>query len=121
MTGLCALADSLSPVPPGRWGGAQVNLIAGESFSSIDLGCGAGVIDGPLKVDANGRFKAGGRMEVFRPGPQRTDVPPAFQDAVFEGQIRGDTMDLTVQVTGGSEPGKFQLKQNRVAKIIRCL
>jgi hypothetical protein len=114
------MAEALHPVPAGRWGGTQGNLTVGEASTRIDLGCGEAVIDGSLRVDETGHFKASGHVETYQPGPQRTDRPPTLKDAVFEGRIDGDSMELSMQVAGEPAPRLFQLKRGGQAKVIRC-
>jgi hypothetical protein len=119
-TGYKAMAKDLVPVAPERWGGQQIILTVGEASSRIELGCGEAVIDGSLRVDEAGRFKASGRIESVQPGPQRTDRPSAVKDALFEGRIDGDRMELSIQAAGEPEPRRFELKRHARTKIIRC-
>ena len=118
--GFKAMAKDLVPVPLERWGGQQILLTVGEASSRVEFGCGEAVIDGALRVDETGRFKAPGRVEGYQPGPQRTDRPSAVKDALFEGRIDGDRMELSIQIAGEPEPRRFELKRHARTKIVRC-
>lgn len=119
-SGYEAMAKDLTAIPLERWGGNQIVLTVGEESSRIELGCGEAVIGGSLRVDETGRFKARGQVEVYQPGPQRTDRPSPIKDALFEGRIDGDQMELSIQVAGEPEPRRFQLTRQGQTKIIRC-
>lgn len=114
------MSKDLTQVPPERWAGHQIILTVGEASSRVELGCGEAVIDGSLRIDETGRFEAPGQVESYQPGPQRTDRPSTSKDALFEGRIDGDRMELSIRVAGEPEPRRFELKRHARTKIVRC-
>ena len=110
-----------STVAPGRWGATGAMMIVGPTKSSIDVGTGVATIDGALRTDASGHFKASGHFEVYSPGPQRADQPPVLKPARFEGVMSGQSLALTIHVGGEKAARHFTFTQGRVAKLFRPL
>lgn len=104
----------------GQFGGDDARLTLDAAGGRIETGCAAGLLDGPVHVDARGRFKARGNFEAYQPGPQQADVAPAAPRARYSGVVRGSDVTLTVAVAG-KPPVVLQLKRDRRTKLIRCL
>jgi hypothetical protein len=105
--------------PTGVWGTTNGVLTFGAKQSRIEWGHGEVAIDGSVKVDANGRFKAKGRYYAYTPGPDRIDASPAMRDAHIEGRIVGDSMQLTMHVDGEREIRRFVFKKGQQTKLHR--
>lgn len=103
----------------GSWGGDRTLLTLGPDGGSFKQDCASGTIAGPIHLDAHGRFTASGRFEKNRPGPQPADVPLG-EPARFEGQVKGQTLQLVVHPASGGEQ-KLTLTSGRRVKLIRCL
>mgnify|MGYP003288511566 CR=1 FL=1 len=82
-------------IPTGVWGGQHINIDVGEKSARIEYDCASGVIDGPLIVDSNGKFKLRGTHRMLRGGPVRADEKPnehpgpgaAYTFSAFQIQI----------------------------------
>ena len=105
----------------GTWSTRGASLVVGAEQSKLELDTGAAVINGPLKIDAAGRFKASGSFEHYLPGPQRADEPSAMHKVLIKGRLTGATITMTMQVAGERGTRKFLLTQGRPAKLIRPL
>ena len=105
----------------GTWNTRGASLVVGAEQSKLDLDTGAAVINGPLKMDAAGRFEASGSFEHYLPGPQRADEPSAMHKVLIKGRLTGATITMTMQVAGERGTRKFLLTQGRPAKLIRPL
>ena len=79
----------------GTWGGDNAGLIVNNTDIHVHIGCTLGDAVGPIRTDANGRFEATGTYNVDAYPVDRGIVHPAR----FVGQIRGETMTLTVSLT----------------------
>lgn len=79
----------------GTWGGDNAGLIVNNTDVHVHIGCTLGDAVGPIRTDANGRFEATGTYNVDAYPVDRGIVHPAR----FVGQIRGETMTLTVSLT----------------------
>ena len=108
-------------VASGTWSTRGASLVVGAEQSKLELDTGAAVINGPLKIDAAGRFKASGSFEHYLPGPQRADEPSAMHKVLIKGRLTGATITMTMQVAGERGTRKFLLTQGRPAKLIRPL
>jgi hypothetical protein len=107
MTRICVLPSVLAIVAcstatstrftevAGTWGGDNAGLIVTNADVHVHIGCTLGNALGPIRTDANGRFEATGTYNVDAYPVDRGIVHPAR----FIGQIRGETMTLTVSLT----------------------
>lgn len=88
----------------------------------LEYDCAAGVIEEPLRPDAEGRFAASGVHTPGRGGPIREgEVLPSFQ-ARYDGQVKSAQMGLRVTLTEtGVELGPFQLQRGSSGLLLRCL
>lgn len=112
---LLAKADT----PMGVWGGDQAQLTLTASGGTLNLGCGQARFDGPLRLDAEGRFHVSGALQVYGAGAQSADRPPAWRPAVFSGQVKGHTLQLSVRSAAGEDT--YNLVEGARPKIVRCL
>ncbi len=118
---LSALATMSPPAPPltGLWGGNRAILTIGPEGGRLQQECGYASF-GPVRPDGEGRFRVTGVLEPATPGPQRADGPPAGARTVFEGQVDGQTLILTIKPKG-QDAQRLTLIKGMRAKMVRCL
>lgn len=118
-TGASAVAEKQPAALMGAWGGDRLNLELSSAGGSLSLDCATGAIDGPVRPDSRGHFKAKGQWETHSGGPQRADEPPPSASALFEGHVANGTMHLNVIANGALQT--FSLTQGKRVKLVRCL
>ncbi len=115
----CAGAADMQRIPTGVWGGEHINIEVGEKSATIEYDCAHGVIEGPLVVDADGRFNLRGTHTPERGGPIRMDEQPRSQPAKYIGAIAGNTMTLTLKLEGAEEE-TFKLEKGKQGELFKC-
>ena len=94
----------------------------GEASGRLDYDCAAGTIDGPLLLDAAGRYVATGTHTPGTGGPVQVEVTPPAHPATYSGSVRGDTMTLVVDVPAiGARIGPGTLRRGAEPMLMRCL
>ena len=106
-------------VPEGKWGGVGVLVEVGANGAKVELDAAHGSIEGPLSLDAEGRFEANGTLVRERPGPTRIGGEDAgAEPARYRGTIAGDTLTLDVILTrSGTAIGPLQAKRGAPARL----
>jgi hypothetical protein len=91
----------------GTWGGRHVGVSVNEGGAEFEFDCAHGTVDGPIELDADGRFDVAGSF-VHEGGPASVPVGGGGQSqksltARYRGRVQGDRMTLSVTVaqTGG--------------------
>lgn len=115
----CASATSMQRIPTGVWGGNHVRLEVGAKSATIEYDCAHGEIEGPLEVDANGRFNLRGTHTPERGGPIRSDETRRSLPATYVGSISGDKMTLTLKLSG-TEDETFTLEKGKEGNLFKC-
>jgi hypothetical protein len=113
-------ASRLDRVPNGEWGGEHVRLTVADTGGKIEFDCAHGSLDGPLTLDADGRFDVKGTL-VAEGGPVMKDETPKARPARYRGETDGRSMSLEVTLEGGESAGTFSLSRNGPAKLVKCL
>lgn len=106
-------------IPIGVWGGDHINIEVGEKSASIEYDCAHGSIEGPLVVDADGRFNLRGTHTPERGGPIRADEKPQSHPAKYVGSISGNKMTLTLKLNG-AEDETFTLEKGKQGELFKC-
>ena len=106
-------------IPTGVWGGEHINIEVGTKSATIEYDCAHGVIEGPLAIDANGRFNLRGTHTPERGGPIRMDEQPQSQPALYVGSISGSKMTLTLKLKD-SEDETFTLEKGKQGELFKC-
>ena len=119
LTGVMAKTQNMQRIAKGLWGGQHINIEVGEKSASIEYDCASGVIDGPLVVDNNGHFKLRGTHKMERGGPVRADEDPKSLPATYTGSIKGNTMTLTLKLSGFDEE-TFTLEKGKPGDLVKC-
>nr|ART35660.1 B449 [uncultured bacterium] len=107
-------------IATGVWGGLHINLEVGRNSAKIEYDCAFGAIEGPLVVDGNGKFELRGSFTQERGGPVRADETPESRPAIYSGTIRGNTMTLTLKVSGVDEAETFTLEHGKAGELFKC-
>ena len=115
----CAGVAEMQRIPTGIWGGEHINIEVGEKSASIEYDCAHGMIEGPLLVDANGRFNLRGTHTPERGGPIRMDEQPRSQPASYMGSVNGGKMTVTLKLKD-SEEETFTLEKGKQGELFKC-
>jgi hypothetical protein len=125
VVGLAAGRCMTSPTPVvalGPWGGSHLSMDVTSTGARLEYDCAGGVIEEPLRPDAEGRFTAAGVHTPGHGGPVREgEVLPALR-ARYEGRIQGERMTLLVTLTETRVVlGSFELQRGSPGLLVRCL
>lgn len=115
----CAGAADMQRIPIGLWGGKHINIDVAEKSASIEYDCAHGVIEGPLEVDANGRFNLRGTHTPERGGPIHANGSEPAHPATFTGSISGNKMTLTLKLEGADDE-TFTLEKGKQGDLFKC-
>jgi len=119
MISVAARIQKMRHISTGVWGGQHISMQVGAKSATIEYDCANGVIDGPLVVDAEGKFNLRGKHHVQHGGPIRADESSEGQPATYTGSIKGDEMTLTVKL-GDHEPQEFTLEKGKEGELVKC-
>jgi hypothetical protein len=114
-----AKIQKMQRIATGLWGGQHISINVGSKSATIEYDCASGVINGPLVVDADGRFNLRGTHRMERGGPVRADDNPPQHPATYTGTIKGNTMTLTLKV-GDSDEETFTLEKGKPGDLVKC-
>lgn len=107
-------------VASGTWGGQGIGMDVSETGARFDFDCAHGSIEAPLRLDETGKFDLPGTYVPEGPGPTRRNDARG-QAVRYAGKVDGDTMTLTITLTGdGKEIGTFSLVRGRLPHIRKC-
>ena len=125
VVGVAATGCFTNPTPVialGPWGGSRVSMQVTSAGARLEYDCAEGVIEEPLRPNAEGRFTATGTHTPGHGGPIRLgEVLPAFR-ARYDGDVDGERMNLLVTLTDtGVMLGSFQLRRGNSGVLMRCL
>ncbi|MGH9928883.1 MAG: hypothetical protein ACREA9_06595 [Pyrinomonadaceae bacterium] len=106
----------------GVWGGLHINIEVADSGATIEYVCAHGTITEKIVPDREGRFVVKGRHIKERPGPIREGDDTEGQPATYTGSIDGQTMTLTVKLSGTDEEiGSFTLTHGKTGRNRKCM
>lgn len=123
LAALAATASTPTPipatVPEGAWGGIGLKLVVAARDARVELDAAHGTIEGPISVDADGRFEANGTLVRERPGPTRAGGEDAdAEPALYRGTIAGDTLTLVITLTRSAMAiGPLQARRGANARL----
>ena len=115
----CAGAADMQRIPTGVWGGEHIHIDVAEKSASIEYDCAHGSIEGPLVIDANGRFSLRGTHTPERGGPISADEQQQSHPANYVGSISGNKMTLTLKLKG-AEDETFTLEKGKQGDLFKC-
>jgi hypothetical protein len=115
----CASGVEMQKIPTGVWGGEHISIEVSEKSATIEYDCAHGVIEGPLTMDANGRFNLRGTHTPERGGPIRADEQQSSHPANYVGSINGNKMTLTLKLKGADDE-TFTLEKGKPGELFKC-
>src|ERR1700749_4879442 len=105
----------------GTWGGEHIGLEVSEQGATVEYDCAHGTIDQKIVTDAGGNFNLRGPHVREHGGPVRKGETEDSPPAAYKGQIKGDTMTLTVTETDtGETVGTFTLPMAAHTRVLKC-
>ena len=113
--------DNGTAILGGVWGGVGIHMEVTDQGANIEYDCAHGKIQGPLKLDAEGRLQAKGTHVLEHAGPIRQDETPEERPVTYSGSVNGKAMILNVTITANSEViGTFKLTEGSEGRIRKC-
>jgi hypothetical protein len=119
ISGIAVAFQTKRRIANGVWGGPHISIKVGADSAAVEYDCANGVINGPLRIDADGRFAWRGVHRMERGGPVRADEKPAEHPATYTGSITGNTMKLTLKVED-LDAETFTLEKGRPGELFKC-
>lgn len=108
-------------VPTGSWGGVHIQMDVTQNSATINYDCASGTIDVPLTTDSRGRFSWRGTHKHEAGGPIRLGRLPKSLPAIFSGSVKGDTMTLTVKLSGTTDViDTYTLRRGSAGRVFKC-
>src|SRR3989442_15708087 len=74
-------------IAAGAWGGQHINIAIEGNTATIEYDCANGTINGPFKLDRNGRVSPSGTHVTGHPGPIRVGGKTESQPAPHTRRI----------------------------------
>lgn len=114
-------SPSRRALAPGVWGGQHISLEVTPSGAAIEYDCAHGSISEQIVPDGKGMFVVKGFHAKEHGGPVRQEDEENGKPATYHGSIDGETMTLTVILSGTKESaGTFTLTRGQVARLRKC-
>jgi hypothetical protein len=105
----------------GEWGGSGARLIFESDRGNIRYDCAYGTISGPIRVNSRGNFIADGTHVAEKPGPIQPNERPEEWPVRYEGDLRGDELELRVtRKDNGEGLGDFLLVKGSQGRVKKC-
>jgi hypothetical protein len=105
----------------GVWGGDHIAMEVTASGADISYDCAHGSIKEEIVPDREGKFVVKGVHVKEHPGPIRVNEDTSGQPAIYQGSIDGDTMTMTVKLSGSDETiGTFTLTRGKTGRVRKC-
>ncbi|MDT7541159.1 MAG: hypothetical protein QOE33_1063 [Acidobacteriota bacterium] len=105
----------------GTWGGEHISLDVNAQGARVEYDCAHGTIDQKIVADERGHFDLRGTHVREHGGPVRKDETADSHPAQYAGQIKGDTMSLTVTESDTKEVvGTFTLVYGQQPRLMKC-
>lgn len=102
-----SVTEEVKMLAKGTWGGRHVGVSVTADGAEFEFDCAHGTVDGPIELDADGRFDVAGTF-VPEGGPASVPVDGEARrqknhSARYRGRVQGTRMTLSVTVaqTGG--------------------
>ncbi|HEY5071310.1 MAG TPA: hypothetical protein VII63_04685 [Caulobacteraceae bacterium] len=103
----------------GSFGGDHVALDLGPGGGRVEFDCGAGTIDEPVRVAADGRFSVGGHIPAVAGGVSRAQEGGG-QVVRYVGTAIADTVIFTVATANGSPSPTYRVRRGQRPRLLRC-
>ena len=113
--------QSMNDAIIGTWGGEHIRMEVTAEGAQIEYDCAHGTIDQKFVLDAQGRFDLTGTHVREHGGPVRRDEQENRHPARYKGQIKGETMTLTVTESDTDQSvGTFNLTRGQQGHVTKC-
>jgi hypothetical protein len=107
-------------VPTGEWGGPHARLDVQEKGARLELDCAHGTLDGALRLDRDGRFRAKGLLQR-EGGPEMAQEAAAEgRPAQYSGTLKGNVLTLRILTEDELKLGPFTLERGGRAELVKC-
>lgn len=122
LVAFCSPTSADGPqVPTGEWGGEHVALSVTSTSVKVEFDCAHGTIEGPITLDANGRFEVKGTFVPERGGPEREGQQETGLPAKFSGTLKDGTLTVTVELTETKySVGVYTMTRGGTARLFKC-
>lgn len=108
-------------VPPGTWGGPDVQVTVSSQGATAQFVCAHGTIDQAIEPDASGNFSANGTYVYEHPATVAGQPNEESHAARYEGQLSGTTLRVTVTVPDKQQTfGPFTATLGATGPNMRC-
>ena len=105
----------------GVWGGQHIRAEVTDSGASLEFDCAHGAIDQPIVLDGKGGFDVKGKFTPEHGGPTRRDEESHDRLVRYAGQVKGQTLTLTITDSGTKETiDSFTLTHGSDGRIMKC-
>jgi hypothetical protein len=105
----------------GDWGGKHVRMEVSDGGALLEFDCAKGSIEGPVTLDAEGRFAASGKLAREGFGPRDEDAAPKGVPARYTGEVKGESMTLNVTLAETREEvGTYTLTRGGRGRLWKC-
>lgn len=123
---MCAACNESLVGPPsgallvGDWNGTHLSVSLAPAGGATEYDCAHGRIDGPVTLDAWGRFRAAGVHVREHGGPVREDELLDAVPATYWGRLDGELLTMRVAV-GTDTLGPYLLRREAPSRLFKCL
>jgi hypothetical protein len=108
-------------LPQGTWGGEHITMVVKTSGAELEFDCASGKITSPIELDRTGSFTARGQFRAEHGGPVRRDEATSVTNALYAGNVEGNSLNLVVTVGDEKQPvGSFTLSKNAIGRLMKC-
>lgn len=108
-------------LPPGTWGGPDVQVTATTQGATTQFVCAHGTINQAIQADANGNFSAIGTYVYEHPATVAGQANEDSHSARYDGQLSGSTLRLTVTIPDKQQTvGPFTATLGATGPSMRC-
>jgi hypothetical protein len=107
-------------VPTGEWAGPRAHLDVQEKGARLELDCAHGTLDGALRLDRAGRFRAKGLLQREGGAQMAQEGAPEGRPAQYSGILKGDVLTLSILTEDDQKLGPFTLERGGRAELVKC-
>jgi len=111
----------MQKISEATWGAPHMVMQVENGSATIEYDCAHGTIDGPLRLDSNGKFSLTGTHFREHGGPIRENEKQTGQPAKYTGSTDGKKLNITVKLTENNETlGTFRLTKGQSGRLWKC-
>jgi hypothetical protein len=113
------MGNSKKTLQSGSWGGEHARMEVTATGATLEFGCANGEILEPLSLDYQDHFRVKGNFQAQGPGPSQ-ELDENNPNALYSGVVKGDTVQLEIQVKGEEQSHTYTLTRGRKSKLLNC-